>query len=46
LWAVYGVLEDDVFIIGTNVAAIVLVCIVLVMKHSYAKRGLDHTDNV
>jgi len=46
LWAVYGVLEDDVFIIGTNVAAIVLMCIVLAMKHSYAKRGLDHTDNV
>ena len=38
LWLIYGVIVDDVFIIGTNIAAIVLMMIVLVMKKIYDKR--------
>ena len=37
LWLVYGVIVSDVFIIGTNVAAIVLMMIVLAMKKRYDK---------
>ena len=40
LWLVYGVIVWDVFIIGTNVAAIVLMMMVLYMKHRY--EGLLH----
>ena len=35
LWLIYGKIVSDVFIIGTNVAAIVLMMIVLVMKKNY-----------
>ena len=35
LWLVYGVIVSDVFIIGTNVAAIFLMMAVLVMKRRY-----------
>lgn len=35
LWLVYGIIVSDVFIIGTNVAAIVLMMIVLAMKKRY-----------
>lgn len=35
LWLVYGIVVYDVFIIGTNMAAIVLMTIVLVMKKKY-----------
>ena len=35
LWLVYGIIVYDVFIIGTNVAAIVLMMIVLGMKKRY-----------
>ena len=35
LWLVYGIVVSDVFIIGTNMAAIVLMTIVLVMKKRY-----------
>ncbi len=38
LWLVYGVIVDDVFIIGTNLAAIVLMMMVLGMKRIYDKR--------
>ena len=38
LWLIYGVIVEDVFIIGTNVAAIVLMMIVLAMKKIYDKR--------
>ena len=38
LWLIYGVIVEDVFIIGTNVAAIALMMIVLVMKKMYDKR--------
>ena len=37
LWLVYGIIVSDVFIIGTNVAAIVLMMIVLAMKRRYDK---------
>ena len=35
LWLIYGVIVSDVFIIGTNTAAIVLMMIVLMMKRQY-----------
>ncbi|QDI89613.1 hypothetical protein Nisw_08810 [Candidatus Nitrosopumilus sp. SW] len=38
LWLIYGVIVEDVFIIGTNIAAIVLMMIVLAMKKMYDKR--------
>ena len=37
LWLVYGVIVSDVYIVGTNLAAIVLMMIVLVMKKRYDK---------
>ena len=38
LWILYGIEKDDPFIIGVNVAAIVLTMIVLGMKFKYAKK--------
>lgn len=38
LWLIYGVIVEDVFIIGTNVVAIALMMIVLAMKKIYDKR--------
>ena len=38
LWLIYGIIVVDVFIIGTNIAAIVLMFIVLVMKTKYDKK--------
>ena len=38
LWILYGIEKDDPFIIGVNVAAIVLTMIVLAMKFKYSKR--------
>ena len=37
LWLIYGIIVSDVFIIGTNVAAVVLMMIVLAMKRRYDK---------
>ena len=37
LWLIYGVIVSDVFIIGTNIAAIFLMMIVLFMKKRYEK---------
>ena len=37
LWLIYGIIVMDVFIIGTNIAAIVLMLIVLTMKRKYDK---------
>ena len=37
LWLIYGIIVSDVFIIGTNIAAIVLMTIVLTMKRKYDK---------
>ena len=38
LWLIYGIIVIDVFIIGTNIAAIVLMLIVLTMKRKYDKK--------
>ena len=35
LWLIYGIIVSDVFIIGTNTAAIALMMIVLLMKRQY-----------
>lgn len=37
LWLIYGIIVSDVFIIGTNIAAIFLMMIVLFMKKRYEK---------
>jgi len=37
LWLIYGIVMSDVFIIGTNTAAIILMMIVLFMKRRYEK---------
>jgi len=37
LWLLYGIIVSDVFITGTNIAAIVLMIIVLIMKKRYDK---------
>lgn len=38
LWLIYGFIVNDIFIIGTNLAAIVLMMTVLGMKRRYDKR--------
>ena len=35
LWGVYGVIVSDIFIIGTNVAAVILMMLLLAMKKRY-----------
>jgi len=37
LWLLYGIIVSDVFITGTNIAAIILMIIVLIMKKRYDK---------
>jgi len=37
LWLIYGIIVSDVFIIGTNIAAIFLMMTVLFMKKRYEK---------
>jgi MtN3 and saliva related transmembrane protein len=37
LWLIYGIIVADVYIIGTNIAAIFLMMIVLFMKKRYEK---------
>lgn len=44
LWLVYGIIVDDIFIIGTNLAAIVLMMTVLVMKQKYEKLKIRKLD--
>ena len=39
LWLIYGIIIEDVFVIGTNIAAIILMMIVLGMKKSYENTG-------
>ncbi len=39
LWLIYGIIVEDVFVIGTNIAAIVLMMIVLGMKKRYDKQS-------
>ena len=38
LWLFYGIIVNDVYIIGTNIAAIVLMMIVLGMKRRYDRK--------
>jgi MtN3 and saliva related transmembrane protein len=40
LWFIYGVEKEDPYIIGVNVAAIVLTMIVLSMKYRYENQKL------
>lgn len=44
LWLLYGIIVDDIFIIGTNVAAVVLMMIVLVMKQRYGNLKIQKLD--
>ena len=37
LWLIYGIALDDVYIMGVNIAAMVLTMIVLSMKFKYEK---------
>lgn len=37
LWLIYGIIVSDVYIIGTNIAAVILMMIVLYMKKRYEK---------
>lgn len=39
LWLAYGIIVSDVFVIGTNVAAIFLMMMVLAMKKRYDRPG-------
>ncbi|NIM26560.1 MAG: hypothetical protein GTN97_03195 [Nitrosopumilaceae archaeon] len=40
LWLLYGFIVSDIFIIGTNLAAIILMMTVLIMKKRYDKSKL------
>jgi len=46
LWILYGIEKDDPFIIGVNVAAIVLTMIVLSMKIRYERKNKIDTSNI
>ena len=46
LWILYGIEKDDPFIIGVNVAAIVLTMIVLSMKFRYERKNKIDTSNI
>lgn len=35
LWLVYGLVVEDVYVVGTNVAAVVLMSVIFVMKQRY-----------
>lgn len=39
LWLIYGIIESDVYIIGTNLTAIFLMAVVLLMKRRYEKQA-------
>jgi len=45
LWLVYGLIVEDVFIIGTNLAAIALMVTVLAMKKRYDYTKTDLSVN-
>ena len=44
LWLIYGIIVDDIFIIGTNIAAVVLMMTVLIMKQRYGKLKIHKMD--
>ena len=37
LWLIYGIIVEDVYVTGTNIAAIALMMTVLIMKKRYDK---------
>jgi len=37
LWLIYGIIVSDVFIVGTNITAVILMIIVLTKKRRYDK---------
>ncbi len=39
LWMIYGIEVNDLIIIGVNIAAIILMSIIFIMKYSYAKKS-------
>ena len=39
LWLIYGIIVEDVFIIGTNMSGLILMIIVLGMKKRYDRRS-------
>lgn len=39
LWMIYGIEVNDMIIIGVNIAAIILMSIIFIMKYSYAKKS-------
>ena len=39
LWLIYGIIVDDIFIIGTNMSGLILMIIVLGMKKRYDLRA-------
>ena len=45
LWLIYGIIVSDIFIVGTNTAAIVLMMIVLVMKKGYDRQSKTNNSN-
>lgn len=42
LWILYGIEKNDPYIIGVNVAAIILTMIVLSMKFRYEKQKMNY----
>ena len=44
LWLLYGIIVEDIFIIGTNIAAVILMMAVLVMKQRYGKLKIPKLD--
>ena len=45
LWLLYGIIVEDIFIIGTNIAAVILMMAVLVMKQRYGKLKIPNSPN-
>lgn len=40
MWVIYGIEIADIYVIGTNVAAMVLMIIVIMMKYRYDKNTI------
>lgn len=45
LWLIYGIEVNDVYIIGTNVTAIILMVVVIFMKYKYDKNPQNRLKN-
>jgi len=46
LWLIYGLVLRDPYIIGTNVAALILMNIIFLMKRKYDRQRLDTSSKV